>query len=243
MCVIPSVCTCLLGGENNDPLAFPPPLKCLSSLTLELSTLGERISRGNIDAFHFEAKTKKAVHLSQSWFYQVQKSSNYFSCDRREIRKVGFGNPCYCAMEVASRYIHTSLRWNSLLTLMKAAAINAFQYKRIEAEVLYWRCLDMRATFNYLLLYQFPPKPCVWSYQWCHYTDAHRRPRLIIYTGCKWLLIVLTALFRGFILVMCFRRLLTSVSKTHIFRLPNCEHIWTGWWWWWGGWCSDSAVM
>lgn len=51
----------------------------------------------------------EAVQLSLAWFYQVQKSSNYFSSDLREIRKVGFCNPRYCAMEVVSRYIHTSL--------------------------------------------------------------------------------------------------------------------------------------
>lgn len=51
----------------------------------------------------------EAVHLSLAWFYQVQKSSNYFSSDLREIRKLGFYNPGYCAVEVMSRYICASL--------------------------------------------------------------------------------------------------------------------------------------
>lgn len=60
-------------------------------------------------------KATEAIRLCLTWFYQVQKSSNYFLSDHGEIRNVGFCNPCYCVVKVASLLIHTSLHENSVL--------------------------------------------------------------------------------------------------------------------------------
>lgn len=94
---------------NKDPALSPPYVHLIVFRLLQRSWGKEKGLTEELVTSSTLRRTTEAVHLSQTCFYQVQQSGNYFFPDLWEIRNVGLCNPRFCATDEASRRIHTSV--------------------------------------------------------------------------------------------------------------------------------------
>lgn len=129
------------GGNNitiHLSLLLHFPLNVFQAFLQRSQSQGKGLTEELLTSFLWGEMTE-CVHLSLAWFYQEQKSCNYFSSDLREIKKVGCCNPPIVWWSGAS-LCSDRLILESTAHLMEANKINP----------VWKRYVGVGAMFNWL---------------------------------------------------------------------------------------------